>query len=154
MLYKLAKFLKRKNRFRCIQDRYGNQDYLHRYYILHKSEDELGNEIRKYSFNAFIHNFKASDDPVLHDHPWAWCSVVLKGGYWEHSADGSKRWRGPGSICFRSATDTHWVEIDKTKDTWTLFLHGPRKKEWGFVENNKWIYWKDYLAERLSKQTK
>ena len=152
MLKNIAKYLKSKDRFRNIPDREGINDYLHRYYILHKNEDKSGNEVKEYWFNAFLHNFKASDDPVFHDHPWAWCSIVLKGGYWEHTIDGSRTWRGPGSMCFRSATDMHWVELEPNIDTWTLFMHGRRKRNWGFLVGNDWIYWKDYLAERLANE--
>ena len=151
MLRTVAEFLKRWNRFRNIQDRLGENDYLHRYYLLFKTEDGNGDEARHYPFNAFIHNFKASDDPVLHDHPWKWCSIVLKGGYWEHLADGSRNWRGPGSICFRKATDLHWVETVPGLDTWTLFLHGRKQRKWGFIDDGKWVYWKTYLADRLAK---
>ena len=26
-----------------------------------------------------------SDDPIMHNHPWAFFTVILKGGYWEHT---------------------------------------------------------------------
>ena len=152
MIKFIAKYLKSKGRFRSILDRYGLNDYLHRYYLMHKSEDEVGNEVREYSFNAFLHNFKASDEPVFHDHPWTWCSIVLKGGYWEHRIGQPRKWRGVGSICFRKSTDLHWVETDPFTDTWTLFMHGKRQRDWGFIVNNQWIHWKDYLAERIARQ--
>lgn len=161
MLLKLANYLKKKNRFRCILDRFGSSDYLHRYYILHKSEDDIGNEVREYKFNAFLHNFKASDDPVFHDHPWNWCSIVLKGGYWEYTPllndkkeiiGHTRKWRGAGSICFRKANSLHYVETDPFTDTWTLFMHGKRQRDWGFIVKNQWIHWKDYLAERIARQ--
>lgn len=150
MLKNIAQYLKSKNRFRNILDRAGQHDYLHRYYLLHKSEDRSGNEVTEYWFNIFLHNFKSSDDPVFHDHPWAWCTIILKGGYWEHTIDGARTWRGPGSICFRKATDMHWVELKPGCDTWTLFMHGKRNRNWGFLVDNNWIYWKDYLANRHS----
>ena len=152
ILFKIANYLKSKGRYRNIPDRFGNSEYLHRYYILHKSEDETVNEKREYTINAFLHNFKASDDPVFHDHPWTWCSIVLKGGYWEHRIGQPRKWRGPGSICIRKATDMHWVEMDPSVDTWTLFIHGKRQRDWGFLVNQKWTYWKDYLADRIAAQ--
>ena len=139
MIKFIAKYLKNKGRFRSILDRYGLNDYLHRYYLMHKSEDEVGNEVREYSFNAFLHNFKASDEPVFHDHPWTWCSIVLKGGYWEHTpvfnSEGKKiaefsQWRGPGSVIMRKANDYHWLELDENVGpATTLFFMGPQQRD-------------------------
>src|SRR5881392_3402104 len=38
--------------------------------------------------NVYLHQFlRDDDDRALHDHPWDWCSVLLKGGYCEHTID-------------------------------------------------------------------
>lgn len=59
----------------------------------------------------------------------------------------------------RKATDLHQVvvdkdlkEKDKSKAALTLFFSGPTKREWGFVQNEKWIGWKKYLG--LPEDTK
>jgi hypothetical protein len=31
------------------------------------------------------HILRSDDDRDLHDHPWSFLSIVLKGGYWEHT---------------------------------------------------------------------
>lgn len=37
-------------------------------------------------FNVYLHQFMRSDDDrALHDHPWANCSVLLRGAYTEHT---------------------------------------------------------------------
>lgn len=66
--------------------------------------------------NIYIHKFLRSDeDRALHDHPWWFASLVLKGSYWEHRADrpitGKSR-RMAGSIAFRRPTAGHRVELE------------------------------------------
>ena len=34
-------------------------------------------------FSMKVHNILVSDDACLHDHPWAFLSIILKGGYVE-----------------------------------------------------------------------
>lgn len=38
-------------------------------------------------FNIYLHKFlRDDDDRALHDHPWFWCSIMLRGEYVEVSA--------------------------------------------------------------------
>lgn len=41
-------------------------------------------------FSVKIHRIFESDDDCLHDHPWAFISFILKGGYVEHYIDYGK----------------------------------------------------------------
>lgn len=35
-------------------------------------------------FNIYLHNIlRSDDDRALHDHPWRWCSILLRGAYFE-----------------------------------------------------------------------
>ena len=142
-------------RYRLIPDRSTGEDYLHRYYIFLKD--------RKYfPFNVTLHKIVRSDDPIMHDHPWGYMTVVLKGGYWEHTPvfndDGKiltefQTWRGPGSIIKRKAGEYHWLELDESVGpATTLFFMGRQKREWGFLVQTKkglhrWIKWTDYLTD-------
>ena len=143
-------FLERKGRKHVILDSEGIKDYLIRYYILYP--DSVKRERKDIPFNAFIHQFMASDDPVLHTHPWSWsASLILKGGYWEHLPTG-KKWRGPGSfrILRRGKSDVHWIEIPEPGKTWTLFLRGRTVSSWGFMPDAKTkevIPWREYLEQ-------
>ena len=65
-------------RYRLIMDRTGNKPYLARYYLF------LMNRSR-FPFNIFLHKFLLSDPYDLHDHPWAYISIPLWPGYWEHT---------------------------------------------------------------------
>ena len=84
------------DRKRTIYDRTGNIPYLVRYYLLFKDR-------KNFPFNITLHKILVSDEPTLHDHPWDWGAMIIKGGYWEHTEHG-KHWRGPGHIRFRNAS--------------------------------------------------
>ena len=133
-----------KNRKRIIYDRGGTTPYLVRYYVFLKDRKD-------FPFNITLHKVLVSDEPTLHDHPWDWGAMILKGGYWEHTLEG-KFWRGPGHIRFRKADDLHWLELAKDKDgneipCWSLFYMGKKKKEWGFVKDGQWVESELYLQQ-------
>lgn len=154
----ITNLLEKMGRKRIIHARNGSEEYMHRYYLWkmpkeHKTKEKDYDDEKNHSrFNVFLHNFKLSDDPILHDHPWPWFSLILKGGYWEHLEDGSSHWRGPGSFIFRKATDLHWVELHvDNRDTWSLFIHGKRCRKWGFLTPTGWMYWNDYVKMNRKK---
>ena len=132
------------DRYRVIYDRIDNEPYLLRYYLFLK-------ERLDFPFNIFLHKFLKSDPDDLHDHPWNYSSLILKGGYWEHTEQG-KFWRAP--LTFRSApAETfHRIELDKNvPDCWTLFIPGKKVKDWGFKTKDGWIQNEKYLEERKLK---
>jgi hypothetical protein len=149
------KVMNKLGRYRLIPDRQTGEDYLHRYYIFLKN--------RKYfPFNVTLHKIVRSDDPIMHDHPWGYITIVLKGGYWEHTPvfndDGKiltefQTWRGPGSVIKRNAGEYHWLELDESVGpATTLFFMGRQQREWGFLVQTKkglhrWIKWTDYLTD-------
>ena len=138
----LLKILERLDRRRIIYDREKHEPYLIRYYLFLKDR-------KWFPFNVFLHNFRKSDIDDLHDHPWHWMTIVLKGGYWEYTPKG-KFWRGPGFIGLRKPQDLHRVELVEGIYPWTLFFVGPKRKEWGFVDNGKWIQNETYLKEKYN----
>jgi hypothetical protein len=110
-------------------------------------------------FNIYLHKFlRDDDDRALHDHPWASLSIILRGGYIEHMP-GKVRRRRVGRIVFRRATHAHrvelfrprfwWnspIELNQAIPAWTLFITGPRVREWGFHCPQGWRHWKDFTA--------
>ena len=135
------KLFNKIGRYRLIPDRRTGADYMHRYYLFLKDR-------HWFPFNVTLHKIVRSDDPIFHDHPWPYLTVIVKGGYWEHTPiyDGDKiigdtvQWRGPGSIIKRGSKELHWLELDNTVGpATTLFFMGPQQREWGFVINNNWI---------------
>ena len=161
----LLKLLDKIGRKRTIYDREGKIPYLDRYYVFLKDRN-------RFPFNITLHKVMVSDEPVLHDHPWGYATLILKGGYWEHipltnettgGVIGSTRvWRGPGHFRIRSADDLHWLELEKDEagneiPCWSLFFMGKKKKEWGFLpyvdtkdmdRGYKWIHNEEYLNAR------
>lgn len=149
----LHRLMVKFDRYKLIPDRKTNEDYMHRYYLLVKDRT-------KFPVNLTLHKIVKSDDPILHDHPWPYLTIILKGGYHEHTPlydENNKiigevsRWRGPGSVIFRRAKQFHWLELDKNiGPATTLFFMGPQQRDWGFLLHKKkekpvWVQWKDYL---------
>lgn len=133
-----------KSRKRIILDRFNKNKYLIRYYLFLKDR-------KSFPFNITLHKILMSDEPTLHNHPWNWGALIVKGGYWEHTSDG-KYWRGAGHIRFRKATDLHYLELEKDKDgneipCWSLFFMGKQQTDWGFKVNNKIINHEKYLKQ-------
>jgi hypothetical protein len=97
-------------------------------------------------FNVYLHKFcRDDDDRALHDHPWPYWSLILRGGYWEVTWNG-RRWHGPGSLLRRRAEHRHRVELLPGHPCWTLFLTGPRVREWGFWCPQGFVHWKAFTA--------
>jgi hypothetical protein len=148
------KLLDKLGRKRVIYDRLANEPYLERYYLFLKDRT-------KFPFNVFLHKFLKGDPDEVHDHPWPYATLILKGGYYEWVPEfdpqgnmvGQKRhWRGPGHFRVCSATSYHRIELDPGITAWTLFMPGPHKREWGFLigRNPKtdWEHNESYLTRR------
>jgi hypothetical protein len=148
----LLKLLDRLGRKRIVMDRVENEPYLERYYVFLR-------ERKRFPFNIFLHKFLKSDPDDVHDHPWPYATLVLKGGYWEWTPrfddKGNKitelvRWCGPGSFRVSKARSFHRIELDPDITAWTLFMPGPKQRDWGFLVRNQWIQWEEYLKQRKS----
>lgn len=83
------------------------------------------------SFQIVIHKVLQSDPDCLHDHPWNFISLILKGGYWEGTTPEQRlnnselewfnishgkgsiyyRWYGPLSLLFRKAEWKHRLRL-------------------------------------------
>ena len=147
------KLLERLGRKRIIYDRVNNEPYLERYYLFLKERE-------RFPFNVFLHKFLKGDPDDVHDHPWPYATLILKGGYYEwvpefnslgHKIGEIRHWRGPGHFRVCSANSYHRVELETGVDCWTLFMPGPHCREWGFLVNNKWIQHEQYLKERYQQ---
>jgi hypothetical protein len=146
--------LDKLGRKRIIYDRECNEPYLERYYVFLKDR-------KWFPFNIFIHKFLKSDPDEVHDHPWLYFTLILKGGYYEwipgFNSDGIKtceirKWRGPGHFRICGPKSFHRIELHPEITPWTLFMPGPQVREWGFLvghsENQKWVHNEQYLEAR------
>jgi hypothetical protein len=143
-------WLERIGRKRIVMDRINNEPYLERYYVFLRDR-------KRFPFNVFLHKFLKSDPDDVHDHPWPYATLILKGGYWEwvpqFNSKGEKvgeiaHWRKPGHFRTCSANSFHRIELDPSVECWTLFMPGPQKREWGFLTRRGWIQHEVYLTER------
>ena len=146
----LLKLLDRLGRKRIVMDRVENEPYLERYYLFLRERE-------RFPFNVFLHKFLKSDPDDVHDHPWPYATLILKGGYWEwiphFDTVGRKTgeyqvWRGPGHFRVSKANSFHRIELDPDITAWTLFMPGPKQRDWGFLVRNKWVQWEQYLTQR------
>lgn len=134
--------------YRLIADREMNEPYLHRYYLF--STRWLKHWFPKLSYRLVLHKCVKSDADGLHDHPWNWKSKILEGGYWEHLADKSSTYRGPSGWRSCKSTDYHRLVLPyKGAESWSLFLMGPKTKDWGFLDRDEnWVQWEEYINNR------
>lgn len=102
--------------------------------------------------NVYLHNFKRSDDDrAHHDHPHLFrISIILRGAYTDHRilAGGivAKRVLSAGRVSFAWGRSPHRVELHDG-ECWTLFITGPRVREWGFYCMEKgFVHWKKFTA--------
>jgi hypothetical protein len=98
--------------------------------------------------NIYVHNFHSSDQITeLHNHPWEWgISFMISGGYWEeyvtNHVEGTPletrdRLIEPGGVNVILPTYFHRVDLlDEIAGAWSLFIAGPRRKDWGFLDRN------------------
>lgn len=92
-------------------------------------------------FAVKIHNILLSDDNCLHDHPWQFVSLILWGGYVEHTEKGSKIYH-PGQLLKRPAEFKHRLEIHQP--AWTLVVTFKKTREWGFWAPEGFVKWFNY----------
>jgi hypothetical protein len=123
-------------------------------------------------FAIKLHHFHRSDeDRELHDHPWLFVSLILRGGYNEvrpskwmrerlHLCYDARRYYslfpypkavdrhlerrryGPGALLIRPAWWAHRVELlDLEHGSWSLVIVFPKVREWGFFTQRGWLPW-------------
>lgn len=128
--------------------------------------------------NVYLHQMlRDDDDRDLHDHPWWNMSIVLRGGYFEYmpwmkSEPGGVALptrRYAGDIILRRPTDFHRLELPdaeqinmgpnydgpaiwRAAQSWSLFITGPKVREWGFACPNGrgWVHWEDFTGFRTT----
>ncbi|MFC3674704.1 hypothetical protein [Ferrovibrio xuzhouensis] len=117
-----------------------DKPYLKRWYVIPRNR----------WLNVYLHQFlRSDDDRALHDHPWVNCSILLANEYTEVlptiGATTTSRILRPGSVVFRRPRAAHRVLLHAGPAV-TLFLTGPRIREWGFWCPQGWRHWEDFTA--------
>lgn len=122
--------------------------------------------------NLYLHKFfRSDDDRALHDHPWINASILLRGAYREHLPGGTSVVRTAPAIVLRLPSSAHriarvageWIPVSVGHGTIevqfvdepmhprrpfavTLFLTGPKVREWGFLCPDGWTHWKVFTS--------
>lgn len=145
----------------------GDEVYMLRWYLIPRNR----------FFNIYLHKFLRSDeDRALHDHPWWFISLLIKGQYEEITKEqkligmcpfckeseclcgykslyeivhSSSVIRKSPSICFRKAEHRHRVQLI-TETATTIFLTGPKVREWGFWCPQGFVNWKIFTDPKDS----
>lgn len=119
--------------------------YMERFWVLHYR--------RWMPYSIRVHHILRSDtDRHLHDHPWPYITIILRGGYWEITKAPDLlgrlqyRWYGPGSILVRNKDHRHKLDLVEGTTTWTLFIMGRKVNHWGFFTPEGKIPWRKYLG--------
>lgn len=100
--------------------------------------------------NIYLHNMLHDDDDrAQHDHPWWSVSLCLDGTIKEFYTDPDGNGGGieiitKGDWKYRSSTYIHRLELP-LGEAWTLFITGPRVREWGFHCPKGFVPWKKFV---------
>lgn len=109
-------------------------------------------------FGIYLHKINRPDgDRNLHDHPWSFLAVILKGGYTEevtksHPPLGvTERHWGRWSVHRLTHGTFHRITYLHRVPTWSLCLIGRRRSDWGFydAELGGWVQWEEYLDHKF-----
>lgn len=111
---------------------------------------------------VYLHHLMRSDaDRHLHDHPWAFWSLILWRGYFEVEPELGQRsrsffdrgrsrerarftWRHPISLIRHRATDRHQLAL--VAPAWSFIWVGRRSRDWGFHTEDGWVPWQEYVG--------
>lgn len=105
-------------------------------------------------FGVYLHNLYEPDaDRDMHDHPWEFISIILRGGYTEivnpipHVMDTpaynfKRRWNRWS--WHKMSTDKAHRILSVDDGTISLILVGRRKRSWGFYTPEGWVDWREY----------
>ena len=134
----LLKILEKLGRKKIVMDRGPShpeyclaKPWTARYYLLFRHRP------RWFPFNILInHIFNDDHGQGLHNHPFPYVTIILKGGYWETDKKNGRNWRGQFYLGLRSADNLHRVDLEPGTEAITLFISGP----YGFRKKNRSEY--------------
>jgi hypothetical protein len=130
--------------------------YLRRWWLIPRNE----------YCNVYLHEIlRSDDDRAGHDHPWANSSFLIEGEYQEVTYYRNAPWlemyrirQRAGDSVRRFPDDTHRLIIPEGGRVVSLFVTGPKVREWGFwcpgdgsdpattSSMARWIPWQEFCA--------
>lgn len=133
----------------------GWRPYLKRWYLLPRAPWPV------WPIGMYLHQIlRSDDDRALHNHPWPNISILLRGSYVEvvpKRSRGFREWMTPhvekrhllrctGDIVLRRSGAAHRLVIPAGRPAWSLFIVGPRIRDWGFWCKKGFVHWRDFVA--------
>lgn len=123
----------------------GDAAYLRRFWLLPRNR----------FFNVYVHEFLRSDhDFAHHDRPYLFnASWIIDGTYIERMMRAGgvevEDVRVAGQLKLRWGASPHRIELFGNSDgtrkaCWTVFVTGPRVREWGFHCPHGWRHWREF----------
>jgi hypothetical protein len=98
-------------------------------------------------FSVRIHHIALPDeDRDLHDHPFNYRTIILRGWYVEESIYGKLHQRDAGHTVANTAQTFHRIAQVSPGGVWTLFIMGRRINGWGFLVNSRKVPYRTYLG--------
>lgn len=122
--------------------------------------------IKLFGWSIKLHCIRRPDvDRCTHDHPWAFWTFCLWGGYEELVLKKSiqKRgvWQGdyfehskvrPFGLYRRPAEYRHRITLLPKGSAWTLVVTSPVRRSWGFWIKGKWMHWRTFVDTEIGKR--
>lgn len=100
----------------------------------------------------FVHRMQGPDPGQdVHDHPWPFVSLILKGGYIERRCDARSvdrqhyAARKRGSLRLMRLDEAHTITRLVGETSWSLVIHGRHVRSWGFYvmpsfTDGRWVW--------------
>lgn len=102
-------------------------------------------------FSIMLHRIKLPDpDRHLHDHPWNFLAIVLRGFYIEQRNDPDSwipTYNRRSWFNFCRASGAHKI-VRVSPTCTTLVITGRKQRSWGFHTDQGWMHWKEYIYGR------
>ena len=119
-------------------------------------------------FGVYLHRHHRPDrERHLHDHPWGFVSLILRGGYveqWAPDADHAIAWArgsethdrirfwGRGSVHRIRRGEFHSIRNIDRSGTVSLLIVGRRRAGWGFATETGWVPHAEYAYTQIVAQ--
>lgn len=107
-------------------------------------------------FGVFIHWIHREDlDRDMHNHPWPFLAIALKGGYMQQYQHADQSTHHLGSVSTRTGwrgrlnwmprSSRHRIAIVQPAGAVTLVFRGPKTQHWGFFTPTGFVPWENYV---------
>lgn len=124
----------------------GGDTYMRRFLVFNPyPEDNTKRWWGRWSPSVRLHHILLPDaDRHLHDHPWAFRTIVLDGWYREERKH-HHRILTKGSMGAMAPGEFHRIDSVSQGGVWTLFFTWKYQEQWGFDVDGKKVYSRDYF---------